>query len=133
MADAVVCACGLYLHRGTWHAGHPPLVELHEGTCPACARARGGKGVSALRIPTRLLDRLDEIVHLIQNCERRERAEHPLERLIGIQRDQGGLSVTTTGPHLARRIAHGLARQFHERPRLRPAAGRDELRIDWNE
>ena len=130
-ADALVCACGLYQMRGIWHEGHPPLGELREGTCPACERQRSGAAAGRLHVPERLVEPLEDVVGLIQNCERHERAEHPLERLMEIRKDRSGLWVTTTGPHLARRIAHGLARRFHEKPRFRFGAGRGELRIDW--
>jgi hypothetical protein len=129
--NALVCACGLFHHRGAWHLGPPPLVELREATCPSCKRIRRGRPGGTLKIPPRFLGSLREIVNLIYNCERRERAEHPLERLVNIRDESGGLRVTTTGVHLARRIARSLAHRFHEKPRMRFGAGKDELVVDW--
>ena len=130
-ADALVCACGLYQRRGIWHVGHPPLGEVRAGTCPACVRVKSGQAAGRVHVPFHLASALDELVGLIRNCERKERAEHPLERLMEIRRSGTGLLVTTTGPHLARRLAHALARQFHAKPRFRFGPGRDELRVDW--
>lgn len=130
-ADALVCSCGLYQHRGIWYVGHPPLGTLRAGTCPACERVQSGTVAGRVRIPPRLVGSLEELVGLVRNCERVERADHPLERLIEIRKDLAGLLVTTTGPHLARRIAGRLGRLFHETPRFHFGAGKGELRVDW--
>lgn len=127
----LVCACGLYQHRGRWHEGQPPSRESRERVCPACARQENGAAVGRMRIPWRLAEPLDEVVGLIQDCERLERAVNPLERLLEIKRVGTNLFVSTTGPHLARRIANRLARRFHEKPRFRFGASRGELRVDW--
>ncbi|MCQ2039967.1 BCAM0308 family protein [Pseudomonas kunmingensis] len=50
----------------------------------------------------------DELSGLIRNTEEKEKAEHPLERLMAISDEPDGLRVTTTGLHLARRIGHAL-------------------------
>jgi hypothetical protein len=131
-ADALVCACGLYQHRGRWLEGHPPLGEVREGTCPACDRVQSCTAAGRLRIPARLAEELSELIGLVRNCEAKERADHPLERLMEVKKDRGGLLVTTTGPHLARRIAHRLGRRFHEKPRFRFGAGKGELRVEWD-
>jgi hypothetical protein len=55
-----------------------------------------------------------EILGIIRNTEQRERQEHPLERLIDIEEGDDMLRVTTTGMHLARCIAGGLRRRFHD-------------------
>jgi hypothetical protein len=130
-AETIACACGLYQRRGIWHAGRPPLGAVRAGLCPACERLRSGTAAGRVRVPARLATAPDEIIGLVRNCEHGERAEHPLERLMRIDSDQGGLVFTTTGPHLARSIAHRLARRFHEKPRFRFGAGRGELRVDW--
>ncbi len=52
------------------------------------------------------------------NSEEAEKAEHPLERLIEIELRDDGLILTTTGIHLARRIANKLERRFHKQAKL---------------
>src|SRR5690606_6500198 len=50
----------------------------------------------------------DELCGLIRNTEEMEKSQHPLERLMAISDDADGLTVTTTGLHLAQRIGHAL-------------------------
>jgi hypothetical protein len=46
-----------------------------------------------------------EILGLVRNEETRAKAEHPLSRLINIKGQDQALFITTTDPHLARRMA----------------------------
>lgn len=48
------------------------------------------------------------MLNLVKNCEAREKAEHPMERIIAIEDQPEGTVVTTTSAHVARRIADGL-------------------------
>ena len=59
----------------------------------------------------------DDILRLARNIEVRESAEHPIERLMDVQRVDGELEITTTGLHLARCIASALKRRFHDHVR----------------
>jgi hypothetical protein len=73
------------------------------------------------------------MLRLIRNVEAAEKAEHPLERLMGIEESDGHVFVTTTGVHLARELAHSLARQFHRKPRFRYAEREAVVHVDWEE
>ena len=46
--------------------------------------------------------------HLIRNYEERERAEHPLKRIISSEEQEDGLVFTFTDAHLARGIGEAL-------------------------
>lgn len=100
--------CGAVYHAGRWTWGSAPK-GAHNERCPACQRIHdeypagyvevGGDYFKAHR---------DEILHLVRNCEAREKSEHPLERIMSIT-DQGDYTeVTTTSVHLARLIAEAL-------------------------
>jgi hypothetical protein len=124
-AGALVCGtCGLVRHGGRWYRGAPPTTALHAGLCPACERIRDRYPAGTLRLHPAFVEHRAEIVHMIENVERAEQAEHPLERLMGVCEDEGRLVITTTGIHLARQIAHALARRFHQRARSDPLYGR---------
>jgi hypothetical protein len=130
-ADAVVCDhCGVVGHGGRWYWGAPPLGEVRGGSCPACERIRDRAPAGSLRLSAAMRERRDEVVRVVRSLEAAERLEHPLERLIAVTDRRGQLWVSTTGIHLARRIASQLARRFHAKPRIR--FDRDhEVRIDW--
>lgn len=133
-AGGFVCqGCGIIQHAGKWYFGAPPLAQLEAGHCPACERVRDRYPAGTLRIPTTLLAQRDAVLHLIRNVEAAEKAEHPLERLMEIEESDGYLVVTTTGVHLARAIAHRLAKELHSRPQFRYADGEELVHVDWNE
>jgi NMD protein affecting ribosome stability and mRNA decay len=132
-AGALVCDdCGLVQHAGKWYRGAPPLAKLTAGSCPACKRIRDGYPAGIIRLAPAFLARREEILRLIRNVERAEMAEHPLERLMDVKESGGQLVVTTTGIHLARQIAHKIARRFHRKARLRYADQEDLVHVDWD-
>jgi hypothetical protein len=92
------------------------LTELSTELCPACRRVRDRYPAGTVRIPLSILARREDLLGLIRNVEAAEKADHPLERLMGIEESGGHLVVTTTGVHLAREIAHKLAKQLHRKP-----------------
>jgi hypothetical protein len=122
--------CGLVQHRGRWSSGAPPLTELRGGRCPACQRIRDRYPAGTIRLHPDLLEHRAEVLRLARNLERAERSEHPLERLMGVERADDHLVITTTGVHLARRIARHLARRFHRRARIRYADGEERMHAD---
>lgn len=53
-----------------------------------------------------------EVLELVRNLEAREKAEHPLQRIMSIDEHDDGLTVTTTDVHLARGIGQALQRAY---------------------
>jgi hypothetical protein len=123
--------CGLIEFAGEWRAGPGPVTEVRAGRCPACQRVRARRPAGTLRLHPEFLADRAELLRMIRNVERAESSEHPLERLIDTEESDGTLVVTTTGVHLARALAHKLARRFHKKPRLRYAPGETRLFVDW--
>jgi len=73
----------------------------------------------------------DEIVHLVRNREARERAEHPLQRIIAIEPEAGGLLVTTTDIHLARDIGDALESAYRGELEYHYNKEENLLRVEW--
>lgn len=118
-ADSLVCErCGVVRHQGRWTWGAPPVGPVLPTTCPACARAADRVPAGRIRLDSRALPERETIERIARNVEEAERGEHPLERLMGIEVGADGIELTTTGTHLARRIAGRVARAFHRRPRI---------------
>ena len=110
LPDPTQCPeCAAVFQKGRWTWKPVPRGTVHEQLCPACQRIRdrypagyvtlGGEYLAAHR---------DEILNIVRNCEAREKAAHPLQRIIAIDALDGGVLVTTTDAHLARRIAEGV-------------------------
>lgn len=131
---ALVCAeCHVVCHAGRWYWGAPPLTEVHAGRCPACTRIHARRPAGTLHLPRALLpEDADEVLNLVHNAEAEEKPEHPLERLMNVVSDPEGLTVTTTGVHLAGVIAGKLERRLHRRPRIR-FRGSDGVSVVWEE
>jgi NMD protein affecting ribosome stability and mRNA decay len=131
-AGVVKCAdCGLVEHRGRWAKRAPVLAHMTSGLCPACQRIRDRYPAGTLRLPLELLSNRPSLRQRIRNVEVAERREHPLERLMGVEEADGHLVVTTTGVHLARRIAHELSKELHRKPSIRYADGERLVHVQW--
>lgn len=129
---AFVCdRCGVVHHGGRWRWCAPPPAEVHGGLCPACERIRDDYPAGTIHVAERLCAGRDELLNLVRNSERLEREEHPLERLMGVESDEEGLFVTTTGIHLARRIASQLERALGEKPQIRYPDGEHHVVVEW--
>jgi len=118
--------CGAVFHKGRWTWNRAP-GGAHEQLCPACQRIRDGYPAGYVSLGGEYLAaHRDEILNIVRNCEAEEKATHPLQRLIAIKDIEGGVLVTTTDTHLARRIAErvhdackgNLALQYNKKENL---------------
>lgn len=109
LPEPTVCPdCGAVYHGGrwTWCAAPQPA---HQTRCPACRRIHDRYPAGYVTISGGFFaQHRDEVLNLVRNCEAREKAEHPMERIIAIEDQPEGTVVTTTSAHVARRIADGL-------------------------
>jgi hypothetical protein len=73
----------------------------------------------------------DEVLRLARHHEAREKAEHPLERIMDVEDVEGGLRITTTDIHLARDIGEALHSAY--KGELAYHYNKDEnlLRVHW--
>ena len=125
-----VCdVCGVVHHAGRWSWRATPIGPVSGGRCPACQRIDDHYPAGIVRVPQRLVEPHGDLLNLIRNVASAEREEHPLERIMAIEHADGALVVTTTGTHLARRIASKLSRQLHEKPAVHQGDGK--LRLEW--
>lgn len=100
--------CGAVYQDGrwTWRAAG---ASAHEERCPACQRIHDKFPAGFVMLKGEfLLQHRDEILHLMRNHEAKEKAEHPLQRIMAIVEGAEGMTVTTTDIHLARDLAQAL-------------------------
>lgn len=96
--------------RWTWEEG-PQKVK--RAICPACKRISDNYPAGIIEISGEFFtSHREEIMNLILNIEKQEKARHALERIIRTIPMTDKMVVTTTGIHLARRIGEALSRSY---------------------
>lgn len=123
--------CGAVWRRGRWSWGAAP-AGAHSARCPACKRIRDRfpAGFVTLKGPYLAAHR-DEIIGRVRNCEASEKRDHPLQRIMNVEPVSGGLLVTTTDAHLARRIGEALRNAYRGRMEFHYNKADNLLRVSW--
>jgi NMD protein affecting ribosome stability and mRNA decay len=130
--EPTVCKeCGAVFHQGRWQWLARPS-GAHEIACPACQRIRdhfpagyvviGGAYFAAHR---------DELLKLLRHHADKEKAEHPLARIIAIEDTADGVLVTTTDIHLARDLGAALHHAHQGELEFHYNEGENLLRVHW--
>ena len=123
--------CGAVYHRGRW-AWAEAKPEAHAVICPACRRIREGAPAGFVRLSGEFLHaHQEEILARVRSCERSEKTEHPLQRIMAIQAEQDGLLITTTDPHLARRIGEAVNDAYRGELAYHYNKEENLLRVSW--
>jgi len=106
LPDATRCpACGAGFHAGRWTWDAAP-EGAHEQLCPACQRIEDKFPAGYVTLEGEFFrEHREEILRLARHCEEKEKAAHPLQRIMAIEDGPEGVVVTTTDVHLARNIA----------------------------
>jgi NMD protein affecting ribosome stability and mRNA decay len=95
--------CGAVYHEGRWQWTATPPEGAHETRCPACRRIHDRVPAGRLTLSGDYFQaHRDEILHIVQNVETREKERHPLARIMAVEDADDGVRVTFTDPHLAR-------------------------------
>jgi NMD protein affecting ribosome stability and mRNA decay len=124
--------CGAIYHGGRWRWGTAPATA-HETLCPACHRIHDRLPAGYISLKGEFFGaHRDDVLSLVRSCETKEKAEHALERIMGIDDAKEGTLVTTTDAHLARRIAEALQSAYKGRLLFRYNKEDALLRVFWS-
>jgi NMD protein affecting ribosome stability and mRNA decay len=133
LRGATRCAdCGAVFHRGRWSWRATPR-HAAAGLCPACRRVRERlpAGFVRLRGPF-VREHENEVLNRVRHCEQSERREHPLQRIMAVEAASDGMRITTTDPHLARRIGEALHAAYKGELHYRYAKDERLVRVTWS-
>jgi len=123
--------CGAVFHKGRWQWGIAK-EGAHRHLCPACQRVHD-------RVPAGILEirggffagHRQEIIGLIHNTEAREKAEHPLQRIMKLAVSEDGLIATCTDFHLTHRLGEALQNAYEGRLNSRYTDKDGVMRVTW--
>lgn len=116
--------------RWNWSAAPAGAAKLR---CPACRRVDEGSPAGYIALSGDFFAaHRNEVLARVRNCEKKEKSTHPLERIMAIAAANGGVQVTTTSVHLARRIAHALESAFKGTLNIAYNHQDNLLRVRWS-
>ncbi|HXF79644.1 MAG TPA: BCAM0308 family protein [Usitatibacter sp.] len=123
--------CKAVFADGRWTWARKP-DESFEQNCPACQRIEDEFPAGYVTIRGEFIKQhRDEIIALLKSKEDREKADHPLQRIMAIEDVRDGLQVTTTDSHLARGIGEALHDAYKGDLKLRYSRDENLLRATW--
>jgi len=101
-------------------------------TCPACQRIRDRFPAGYVKLNGKFLEaHRGEILRLVRGCEKKEKTEHPMQRIMEIKNLGESVLVTTTDVHLARNIAERIHHAYQGRLSFRYNKEEMLLRASW--
>ncbi len=132
LSDATVCTeCGVVYMNGRWIWDTAPEGS-NKTVCPACSRIADRFPAGHIEMKGDFFSgHRDEILNLIRNMEEKEKAAHPMERIMAIEDLPDGAVVTTTGVHLARGIGTALSKAYNGETSVTYLAGENFAKISW--
>lgn len=123
--------CGAVFQEGRWRWVATP-ENAHRESCPACRRIRDRcpAGYVYLTGPFFSQHR-SEILSLVHNQEQRARLEHPLQRIMQVEHENGGVLITTSDIHLARGIGEAIHNAYQGELEYHYNPEEVLLRVHW--
>jgi NMD protein affecting ribosome stability and mRNA decay len=133
LPEPTVCpTCGAVFHEGRWQWLKPVPANAHEHVCPACQRVHDHFPAGFVHMTGEFLaSHHDEILRLAHNEEAREKAEHPMKRIMSIRNEDGGVLISTTDIHLARTIGEAVHRAYQGKLDFHYNPEQNLLRVNW--
>ncbi|RQN38236.1 BCAM0308 family protein [Paraburkholderia tropica] len=125
--------CGAIYENGRWIWSASAEVT-RQLLCPACRRIQDHAPAGELWLKScdYLNAHLDQVVALLSREARNEAGLHALERIMDIQVQSDGVRVSTTGPHVLRKLTAAMLRAHHGRLSIEYRDGERLLRARWS-
>lgn len=132
LSEPTVCPdCGAVYHDGRWQWLSKPK-DAHQALCPACHRTRDHFPAGFLSMAGSFFAAHEqELLQLVRHHEAREKAAHPLQRIMAIEKTEHGTQVTTTDIHLARGIGEALHHAYQGELLFHYNPEQNLLRVSW--
>jgi hypothetical protein len=123
--------CGVSFVNGRWQWGGG-IQHAHKALCPACKRIEDDYPAGFVMLSGEFLaDHREEIMNMVENTEKIESKEHPLERIMDIYADGDETVIKTTGIHLPRRLGDALKHAYQGELDISYEA-ENFIRVSWS-
>lgn len=132
LPEPAVCGvCGAVFHSGRWQ-WLPKPAGAAAVVCAACQRVRDRFPAGFVEVAGEFFAaHRDELIHLIRHHEEKEKADHPLARIIAVEKIPAGIVVTTTDIHLARDLGEALHHAYQGELEFHYNDAEKLLRVHW--
>ncbi|MBX9916599.1 MAG: ATPase [Nitrosomonas sp.] len=133
LPEPTVCPlCSAVFHKGRWQWLAAP-VNAHQHNCPACQRIHDQYPAGFLTLHGDFFyAHRDEIMHLVQHVEKKEKTGHPLKRIMAMEIKDHEVLITTTDIHLARGIGEAIHDAYQGELEFHYNAAENLLRVHWS-
>jgi hypothetical protein len=134
LPESTLCTeCGAVFQKGRWQWAPAPAHPSEQTLCPACHRIKDGFPAGYVTLTGDfIVAHEDEVMQLIRNHEEREKKEHPLQRIMNIEKTQYSTVVITTDIHLARGIGDALHHAYQGELEFHYNQDQNLLRVNWS-
>jgi len=132
LSEPTVCReCSAVFHKGRWQWLARP-AGADETLCPACHRIHDKYpgGYLTLRGPFQKEHR-DEVINLVHHIEEREKAGHPLRRIMSVDQQGDNILITTTAMEMAREIGDAVHHAYKGELCYQYTDEANILRVEW--
>ena len=132
LSEPAVCSeCGAVFHEGRWQ-WIAPTAHAQRTRCAACRRIDEKQPAGYVSIEGQFAnEHRAELLSIARNLEAREKAEHPLQRIMAIDEQDDKVTITTTDIHLARGIGEALERAYKGELNFHYNKDEYRLRVQW--
>ena len=124
-------SCGAVYQNGRWQwLGRPSAFTPHP--CPACRRTHDRFPAGYVTLSGEFVSKHhDDLINLVRKEEGREKAEHPLQRIMEIRDETDRTVITTTDIRIAHKIADAVHQAYQGSLDVRFAPDEYRVRIRW--
>ncbi|HTT14058.1 MAG TPA: BCAM0308 family protein [Burkholderiaceae bacterium] len=132
LTDPTRCPrCSAVYRDGRWQWASAP-AGAREELCPACHRIQDHLPAGYVTLAGEFLAaHRDDVLQLVHDREAREKADHPLERIMSFEDAEDGVSITTTGIHPARSIGEAVYAAYKGHAEYHYNKQENLLRVRW--
>ncbi|MGR8980579.1 MAG: BCAM0308 family protein [Gammaproteobacteria bacterium] len=134
-AEPTVCPeCGVVFSGGRWQ-WLPEVPEgAHKELCPACQRVHDRIPAGILTLSGMFFDEhRNEIMSLVHNKVERQKAQHPMKRLMTVEeQDDGSTVITFTDVHLPRGVGEAIERAYEGKLDIHYTEEASIVRVYWH-